>query len=173
VALDAIAALAVAVGLQLDVQRAADDLVHYQPVGMRMAVCQLPGGVRALNDAYNANPDSMCASLGVLASLKGRRVAVLGDMLELGPDESVWHDQVVAHARSLGLDFVVCVGERMARAGEAAGCDLFADDPDAVVESLGSLLKPGDTVLFKGSRGARVERVLKGIESILRAREIA
>jgi len=119
-------------------------------------------GVVVLNDAYNANPDSMKASLGVLAGLPGRRIAVLGDMLELGPDEARWHRELAAHARALGLDLVVLVGPRMAIAAKGEGVWTFAEPADAVAP-LAAWLRKGDTVLLKGSRGARVERILQGL----------
>lgn len=163
VALDAAGAIAVAVGLGVDAREAAAALARYEPVGMRLRAEELPGGAIALNDAYNANPQSMEASLRTLASLPGRRAAVLGDMLELGTDEAVWHRQIVAFASSLGLDLVVLVGPRMSA---AAGPDAlsFADGLEAV-DPLRAWLRPGDRVLFKGSRGARVERILNALKS--------
>ena len=157
---NAAGALAVAWALGVDVAAAAAALSRYEPVGMRLKAELLPGGVRALNDAYNANPASMEASLGLLASLPGRRIAVIGDMLELGPDEATWHQSVVGRARELSLDAVVLVGPRMwAAAAACPGCLAF-EDPEAAVPALRGLMREGDTVLFKGSRGARVERVL-------------
>lgn len=156
-------ALACAVALGLDPAAAAAALADYQPVGMRMRSEPLPGGAHALNDAYNANPASMEASLRVLAGLPGRRAAVLGDMLELGPEEGEWHRRLAALAGALQLDLVVLVGPRMAAAAAACpGAWAFEDGGDAVAP-LRAWLRAGDTVLFKGSRGARVERVLHGL----------
>jgi UDP-N-acetylmuramoyl-tripeptide--D-alanyl-D-alanine ligase len=120
----------------------------------------------AINDAYNANPASMEASLHTLASLPGRRAAVLGDMLELGPDEARWHGRVASLAVSLGLDLVVLVGPRMSAAtppGGAEGVWAALDGVD-LVERLRAWLRPGDHVLFKGSRGARVERIVQALQ---------
>jgi UDP-N-acetylmuramoyl-tripeptide--D-alanyl-D-alanine ligase len=167
VAHDAGAALAVAVALGLDVRRAAADLAAYEPVGMRMRPESLPGGVVAINDAYNANPASTKASLDTLASMPGRRVAVLGDMLELGAGEAAFHREVAAHAAGLGLDLVVLVGPRMAAAADAAPGAWVDATTEAVGPRLAAWLRPGDRVLFKGSRGARVERVLEAVRAAL------
>jgi UDP-N-acetylmuramoyl-tripeptide--D-alanyl-D-alanine ligase len=162
---DAAGALAVAYALGLDVGKAAENLGRYQPVGMRMRAETLPGGVLAINDAYNANPLSMERSLEVLAELEGgRRIAVLGDMLELGKDEAEWHAKVARKAGSLKLDLVVLTGKRMAAAARSCkgARHVWAEpDTDAVAPRLGPWLRANDRVLFKGSRGAKMERILQ------------
>jgi UDP-N-acetylmuramoyl-tripeptide--D-alanyl-D-alanine ligase len=166
IAHNAAGALCVALALGLDLREAAAALERYEPVGMRLKEEALPGGGRALNDAYNANPASMAASLRMLAGLPGRRAAVLGDMLELGPDEASWHQQTAALAHELGLDQVFLVGPRMAAAAaHCPGCAAYADPEEAINPLLSWLSHggSGDVVLFKGSRGARVERVLHGV----------
>ncbi len=165
IAHNAAGAVAVAWALGVDPAEAVAALEGYEPVGMRLRAQVLPGGVRALNDAYNANPASMAASLKLLASLSGRRVAVMGDMLELGPEEARFHREVVQLACSLDLDGVVLVGPRMQAAADACRGALAFATPEAAVEPVRALLQPGDRVLFKGSRGARVERVLQGLEA--------
>jgi UDP-N-acetylmuramoyl-tripeptide--D-alanyl-D-alanine ligase len=154
--------------LGLDPHAAAAGLARYAPVGMRLRREEIADGIVALNDAYNANPDSMRASLAVLAGLGGRRVAVLGDLLELGKDERRWHAEVAEHARSLGLDLLVLVGERMSKALPASGTVWTFADAERAIAPLSAWLRPGDTVLFKGSRGARVERVLHGLRGEVR-----
>lgn len=170
VAHDAAAALAVAWALGVDLTTAVARLADYAPVGMRLRARELPGGVVAINDAYNANPQSTYAALAVLAALGGRRIAVLGDMLELGADEALWHARVAAEAGRLGLEHVVLVGPRMAGAAEAcvgAGLVEAFEEAEGVGERLAVGLRPGDKVLFKGSRGARMERVLEAVETAL------
>lgn len=168
VALDAAAALAAVVAMGLAPCQAVAELERWRPVGMRMARVELPSGAVILNDAYNANPASVEAGLVALAALPGRRVAVLGDMLELGPGEAGYHRNVARRAGELGLDLVVLVGPRMASAAVAcvgAG-EVWADsDPLAVVERLRAVLGPDDTVLLKASRGARVERILHSLQA--------
>lgn len=166
IAHDAAGALCMALALGIDLREAAAALERYEAVGMRLRSEPLPGGGRALNDAYNANPSSMEASLRLLASLPGRRAAVLGDMLELGPDEGEWHLRIARLAHELALDRVILVGPRMAAAAAGCpGCEAF-EDPSGAVDPLRAWLSRGagtDVVLFKGSRGARVERVLHGV----------
>ncbi|MGD1051040.1 MAG: UDP-N-acetylmuramoyl-tripeptide--D-alanyl-D-alanine ligase [Solirubrobacteraceae bacterium] len=134
---------------------------------MRGERLELPGGVLVVNDCYNANPMSMRAALDELAqTAAGRRVAVLGDMLELGEaDERRYHRELGEQARAAGVALLVTVGERAAWAGEsfaAAGGDrehLHADDAPAAAELLRPRLRAGDTVLVKGSRAVALERV--------------
>ncbi|HEV3319005.1 MAG TPA: UDP-N-acetylmuramoyl-tripeptide--D-alanyl-D-alanine ligase [Solirubrobacteraceae bacterium] len=115
-----------------------------------------------IDDCYNANPMSMRSALDDLAeTAPGRRVAVLGDMLELGPDERRFHREIGAHAAARGVDVLVTVGPLAAEMAPAfAGADTHSvADAPAAAELLTRLLSPGDTVLVKGSRGVGLERV--------------
>ncbi len=169
---NAAAALAAALALGVDLHQAARAMEAYAPVGMRLRPTRLPGEILAINDAYNANPPSMRASLATLTTMPGRRVAVLGDMLELGVDEARLHDEVVAEADTKGLDLLLLVGPRMVRSHHLAErTPAWADvDGPALAPQLAAWLQSGDTVLFKGSRGARVERVLDALTLLLEAR---
>jgi len=127
------------------------------------------GGWLLLDDSYNANPDSMTAALDLLATLPGRRVAVLGQMLELGPDASALHREVGRHAAGRA-DLVVVVGDGarpIAGGAREAGMppELVVEVPDrtAALGRLGSLLAAGDTVLFKGSRGAALDELVAAV----------
>jgi UDP-N-acetylmuramoyl-tripeptide--D-alanyl-D-alanine ligase len=126
---------------------------------------ELPGGLVVIDDCYNANPMSMRAALDDLAaSTSGRRVAVLGDMLELGPDEVRFHEEIGAHAGGAGLDLLVTVGPLAAAMGPAFGGQTVAVERAAdVVGALRPLLAPGDTVLVKASRGVGLEVVAQGL----------
>lgn len=159
---NAAGALAVALALGVDLELAARGLSAYAPVGMRLRREVLDNGVIVLNDAYNANPTSVHAALATLAELPGRRAVVLGDMLELGPEEARFHAEAVQRALELELDKVVLVGPRMCAA--LPGADVLrGQQPEDVVPALSAWLQPGDVLLLKGSRGARVERVLQGL----------
>jgi UDP-N-acetylmuramyl pentapeptide synthase len=128
---------------------------------MRGQESPLPGGGTLIEDCYNANPLAMEAALEDLAGRPGRRVAVLGDMLELGPDERRYHREVGAAARAAGVDLLVAVGERAAaylEGADAPPCVHFATVEEAM-EGLPGWLQPGDTVLLKASRGMALERV--------------
>jgi UDP-N-acetylmuramoyl-tripeptide--D-alanyl-D-alanine ligase len=128
---------------------------------------EVPGGVTVVNDCYNANPMSMRAALDDLAaSASGRRVAVLGDMLELGPDERRFHEEIGAHARAAGVDVLVTVGPRAAAMGPAFGGDVRAvDTAREALALLPDLLEDGDTVLVKASRGVGLEVVAQGLSA--------
>jgi UDP-N-acetylmuramoyl-tripeptide--D-alanyl-D-alanine ligase len=122
---------------------------------------QLSGGVLLIDDCYNANPMSMAAAIDDLAETTGaRRVAVLGDMLELGPDGPRLHRELGAHAAAKGVELLVTVGPLAAEMGrEIAGTVYAAPDAKAAAQLLPGLLREGDTVLVKGSRGVGLERV--------------
>ena len=123
--------------------------------------------VVVINDCYNANPMSMRAALDDLAeTAAGRRVAVLGDMLELGPQERHFHAELGDHARAAGVEVLVTVGDLAAEAG--AGTDGEAHNVRTATEAaklLPTLLQPGDTVLVKGSRGVGLEVVAEALEA--------
>jgi UDP-N-acetylmuramoyl-tripeptide--D-alanyl-D-alanine ligase len=121
----------------------------------------LPGGGLLINDAYNANPASMRAALEHLAGHGGRKVAVLGEMAELGPTAPAYHREVGELVRALGIDSVLAVGE-LARAygGE------FARDAEEAVEKVGDVVRPGDVVLVKGSRAVGLEVVAEALTGV-------
>jgi len=127
------------------------------------------GEWRILDDSYNAAPDSMAAALELLGSLPGRRVAVLGEMLELGQGSHEAHLEVGRRAAEL-TDRLVVVGSGAAEiATGAAGAGMAPEsvtlvaDRDAAVELLLAELRPGDTVLVKASRGAALDLVVDAL----------
>jgi UDP-N-acetylmuramoyl-tripeptide--D-alanyl-D-alanine ligase len=127
---------------------------------------ELPDGVVVINDCYNANPMSMRAALDDLAaSASGRRVAVLGDMLELGPDEARHHEEIGRHAAARDVELLITVGPLAAvMAGAFPGESQAVADADEAAAALGELLAPGDTVLVKGSRGVGLEVVAEALQ---------
>ncbi len=173
---NALAALAAAWVMGADLQRAAEALQGYRPVGQRMLPSRL-GPWLLLQDCYNANPRSTETALETLATLPGPRAAVLGSMLELGPTEAELHQRVGARASQLGIDLLIAVGP-MAR-HYAAGCAggptkavQCASHADAAV-ALQRELALGGTVLVKGSRGARMEQVIAALSVSLSAEPAA
>jgi UDP-N-acetylmuramoyl-tripeptide--D-alanyl-D-alanine ligase len=126
-------------------------------------------GILVLNDCYNSNPDAAAAMIDVLRDTPARRrIAVLGEMLELGRWAEPLHRQVGSYAVEQGID--VLVGIRGAArafvgaaelAGLSSGAALFFDDPADAGRALRSIAQPGDAILFKGSRGVHVERALE------------
>jgi UDP-N-acetylmuramoyl-tripeptide--D-alanyl-D-alanine ligase len=128
---------------------------------------ELPGEIVVVNDCYNANPMSMRAALDDLAaSASGRRVAVLGDMLELGPQAPRFHAEIGARARAAGVDVLVAVGPLAAHMADGYGEEVVAlPDAAAAAEAVPALLQPGDTVLLKASRGVGLEVVAGALEA--------
>lgn len=127
-------------------------------------------GVLWIDDAYNANPSSMKAALGNFAlwPCKGRRIAVLGDMFELGKESLPLHRAVARFAAGLGLDIVVATGDAMSaafapeyHAAAPRSIVVSVPDTDSAHALLESILRPGDTVLLKGSRGMEMENVME------------
>jgi UDP-N-acetylmuramoyl-tripeptide--D-alanyl-D-alanine ligase len=156
---NAAAALAVCEALGASVPAGASIVVELSP--MRGQESPLPGGGTLIEDCYNANPLAMEAALADLAGRSGRRVAVLGDMLELGPDERRYHREVGTAAGVAGIDLLVGVGDRAAaylEGAEALPSVHFASVEEAI-EGLPARLEPGDTVLLKASRGMALERL--------------
>ena len=121
----------------------------------------LSAGGTLIEDCYNANPLAMRAALADLGGRDGRRVAVLADMMELGPEEERHHREVGEAARAAGVDLLVAVGERAA--AYVAGADGVPSRHMATVEEavevVPGLIEPGDVVLLKGSRSMRLERI--------------
>ena len=131
----------------------------------RMELHERADGVLVVNDAYNANPDSMAAALRTLASLRrpeGRLLAVLGDMLELGPEAPAAHQEVGALAAGLGVDRLIAVGgyaaDQVRGAGPAVDATV-ASDRDAAAAAAMAWLRPADVALVKASRGLALESV--------------
>ncbi|MFT5683734.1 MAG: UDP-N-acetylmuramoyl-tripeptide--D-alanyl-D-alanine ligase [Myxococcota bacterium] len=163
-AMNAAAAIAVGLALHCPPEQMARAITDYEPVGARQRILSIPGGPVVLNDAYNANPLSTTASLHTLAAITGRRrIALLGDMLELGDLEESGHAEMLALARSLSLDLIGLAGPRYAAACQAAGAPdgvLSASDARALAVLVGPRISSGDVVLLKGSRGMAMERIL-------------
>jgi UDP-N-acetylmuramoyl-tripeptide--D-alanyl-D-alanine ligase len=162
---NALAALAAARALGVDPTGRLDvELSSFR--GQRI---ELANGIVVVNDCYNANPMSMRAALDDLAASEvippARRVAVLGDMLELGPDEARFHAEIGAHARAAGVDVLVAVGPRAAHLADGYGEVVALPDARAAAEVVPGLLAPGDTVLLKASRGVGLEIVARALEA--------
>lgn len=160
---NALAAIAVGTELGLSPEELQAGVSALQPTPMRLET-HCAGGVTVINDAYNASPASMRAAIEVLAeAAPGRKLAALGDMLELGGEAEALHAAVGELLAARGADAVVTVGKLAARIAERAaalGVAAYAcEDHAQAAARLQSLLRSGDTVLVKGSRGMRMEKV--------------
>lgn len=162
---NALAALAACFVLGYTPQEMQTGLQRLAVTKMRYEVHEV-GAWTFINDAYNASPSSMAAAVETTANLyEGRKIAVLGDMLELGDAAEEAHRRIGRHAAELGFAALVTYGPQsrwMHTAAEAAGCPVcrHAETHEAAAEHLRTLLRDGDTVLFKGSRGMKMEAVI-------------
>lgn len=169
--LNAMAAAAVGLHLGMALPEVVGGLATYEPAGNRMRVISI-GGVRVIDDTYNAAPDSTVAALHVMRDLagEGRCVAVLGSMFELGTAAQEGHNQVGEAAGGLA-DVVIAVGDlaREIARGAARGRAQIghaADKQEAILR-LVQTLRPGDTVLVKGSRGMEMEEIVAHLQNTL------
>jgi UDP-N-acetylmuramoyl-tripeptide--D-alanyl-D-alanine ligase len=163
------ALLAVAAGraLGLSIEECAAGLAAAPLTKARLQIKQI-GGVQFLDDSYNANPDSMKAALRTLVELDtdGKRIAVLGEMRELGGESERGHREVGETAATLGVNQLITIGEvaeLIAEGARAAGLHQVSSAPSTAeaAKLLGEIAKPGDLVLIKGSRAARTEEVIE------------
>lgn len=156
---------AAAVGLQLGMtpDEIEAGITKVQPVAGRSHLIQTEKRV-IIDDCYNANPVSMKAAIDLLATANTRKVAVLGDMFELGEDERAMHGEVGSYAAGAGIDCILCVGElseaMYANAIKAGGCARYFKTRDALLAELPNLLQDEDTVLVKASHGMAFEEVV-------------
>lgn len=161
---DALAAITVGLQCGVSADKITAALADFRNTGMRQR-CYDRDGLHIIEDCYNAGPESMHAALRVLQGARGRRIAVLGGMLELGdfaPQAHYEIGQAAAHA----ADILLAYGENCeeyVHGARAAGLDDACCFPthEALVEALRGTVRPQDTLLVKGSRGMRMERVLR------------
>jgi UDP-N-acetylmuramoyl-tripeptide--D-alanyl-D-alanine ligase len=159
----------------------AEDLSWQEIVGglqtshtqLRLVAVQGPGGALIMDDTYNAAPTSVIAGLNLLAELEGRKIAVLGDMLELGEYEERGHRMVGARVASIA-DELVAVGERAKwiaeeaiLSGLAAPKVIQVADQNLAVEYLFGRIGEGDVVLIKGSRGMQMDKIVSALEVLV------
>ncbi|MGB0873036.1 MAG: UDP-N-acetylmuramoyl-tripeptide--D-alanyl-D-alanine ligase [Solirubrobacterales bacterium] len=127
---------------------------------LRGEVLEVLGGVTLINDCYNANPVSMRAALDNLGRARGRKIAVLGGMGELGEDSDRFHHEIASHAVDVDVDLLVAVGELGGAYGDGYPGEIeHVATPQAAAHVIRSVAQPGDTVLVKGSRSVGLESV--------------
>ena len=172
--LNALAAIGVAVEFGVPAADIVSGLNEFNGVQKRMEIIKLPGGVTVLNDCYNANPLSMKSALETVSEFKafgGRRVAILGDMLELGNWSARAHSDIGRLAAKCGLDFLVTVGDKSKSTMQAAidagfkhENALHFTDSSETSARINDFIKPGDFILIKGSRGMKLEVILNALQ---------
>jgi UDP-N-acetylmuramoyl-tripeptide--D-alanyl-D-alanine ligase len=167
------ALLAIVVGRQLGLGRAEIErgLAACKPAKMRLQLWE-HNGVKVLDDAYNANADSVAAALQTLLDLpcKGRRLAVLGDMAELGSHSEAAHEEIGRRAAELGVGQLFAVGKMapvMGRGARRAGLNRVFEfgDVESAVSAVRNFVRQGDLLLLKASRATHLERISEGLRS--------
>jgi UDP-N-acetylmuramoyl-tripeptide--D-alanyl-D-alanine ligase len=164
--MNAVGVLAALSAAGADIAKAAKQLSNWHPPLGRGAVEDLEG-IRLIDDAYNSNPTSLSAGLATLARLTGgRRVAILGDMLELGPDEVAMHRDMADDPAMASVDLVHLAGPRMRALYDAlpeARRGFYAETATDLAERVAELVAIGDIVLVKGSKGSRISTVVDAL----------
>jgi len=151
---NALAAVAVARVLRLNRRQIKRGLEKFRPSNNRMEVVNCRNGIKIINDTYNANPQAMTAALKTLAALEGRKVAVLGDMLELGRSARPAHRRLIKLAHELKIDRVFTFGRLWPRLSRPE------TNKKNLIKKLKKFIRPRDIILCKGSRGTRMEEVV-------------
>ena len=160
---------AAAVGLQFDMtkEEIAAGISHVEAVAGRSHLIEA-GDKVIIDDCYNANPVSMKAAIDLLATAPGRKVAILGDMFELGENEKAMHGEVGQYAAEKGIDLILCVGGLSASMYDEAvkngGNARHFEAREELEKVLGNLLKSGDTILVKASHSMAFENIVKNIQ---------
>lgn len=162
---DALSAYAAATRLGLDPARCAAALSNYQTTGMRQHIVE-KGGVTVIEDCYNASPDSMKAAISVLKALpNARKIALLGDMLELGDASEEGHRHTGEWVAEAGIDVLIAYGPRsgaMAEAAKAQGVTtVHCQNEQEVLQCLRQFVQPGDALLAKASHAMKLEELLQ------------
>lgn len=167
-AMNAVGVLAALAAAGADLAQAAAHLSDWHPPQGRGAVETL-GGIRLIDDAFNANPASLSAGLATLAGLQGgRRVAILGDMLELGTEEVAMHRAVADDPSMAAIDLVHCAGPLMRHLHEALPADkrgLWTPTAAELAAQPDKLISAGDIVLVKGSKSSRISMVVQALRA--------
>ena len=169
--MNAVGVLAAVTALGADPKASARGLADWRPYKGRGGVERI-GGITLIDDSYNANPTSLAAGLSTLDAMPpGRRVAILGDMLELGEDEFALHRAIADYPQMQGVALVHACGPRMRHLMDALPADrrgLWSEEAADLCARAGELVRDGDVVFVKGSKGSRVASV---VDAIRRARQ--
>jgi UDP-N-acetylmuramoyl-tripeptide--D-alanyl-D-alanine ligase len=169
---NALAAAAAAHAYSIPVEKIVQGLGAFRPAAMRSRILDI-FGIKVIDDTYNANPSSMDAALSMLVELTegGRAIACLGDMFELGDEAEATHRRLGRHAGKLGIDRLYLLGEMANTIAQGALEEKLPDRCVEIVASHKELVlrlrdegRRGDVILVKGSRGMRMERIVRGLK---------
>lgn len=166
---NSLAGMAIADYMNMDLDKVAAGFDDFS--GMRQKVIDISGKYTIIDDTYNASPDSMKASINVLSEMDctGKRIAVLGDMFELGDNSEKYHYEVGTYLADKNIDELVVIGELSQNilqgvkdAGSSIKCNTLKDNGEASLFLL-SVMTPGDVVLIKGSNGMKMDQIVSNI----------
>lgn len=169
---NALAAIELAIDLGLDVNDIKKGINSFKPLKMRQLIEQLNNGVTIIDDSYNASPDSITSGLSVLSIMetKGKKIAVLADMLELGDYSDKAHFNLGKTAIKFGINNIITVGKQAKQIAHGAkeanpqcSTKSFSNNQEAL-DHLAHILKPEDVVLIKGSRGMKTDEIVTGLK---------
>lgn len=162
---NALAAASAALALNVSLENIAAGLSNFAGVKGRLQAKQGFADAKLIDDTYNANPMSMKAAIDVLKASVGRRIFVMGDMAELGADEAIMHAEIGAYAKAADIEKFYALGELTKNAVTAFGLNaMHFETVEALAESLKSMMNAETTLLVKGSRSMRMERVVDAIQ---------
>ena len=167
---NALAAFSAGIALDLSIEQIKDGIKDFAPTENRMNVLTL-GKITVLNDCYNANPASMKAALNVLSSVDGRKVCILGDMLELGENSKEYHFEIGRYACEKNIDVIISVGKLSQSIYHGALLDrsgkvIHFDDQDLMIKDIHRYIKDGDVILVKASRGMKLENTVNKLKEL-------
>ena len=162
---NALAAASAALALNVLLENIATGLSNFAGVKGRLQTKQGFAGAKVIDDTYNANPMSMKAAIDVLKASAGQRIFVMGDMAELGTDAASMHAEIGAYAKTAGIEKFYALGELTKNAVTSFGANaMHFETIEALAESLKNMMNAETTVLVKGSRSMRMERVVDAIQ---------
>lgn len=162
--LNALAATAATLATGIDLEAIKAGLECIQPAPGRLELHTLANGVKIIDDTYNANPFSLQAAVNTLAGFAGKKILVLGDMKELGQEAKALHQSAGAKIREAGIDYLFTYGELSETTAQAFGAGAYHfNEQEKLVNALKPFLYNATTILIKGSRSMRMEKVVSGL----------
>ena len=172
--LNGLCAIAVGTYLKIDTDKIIEGISEFELTSKRMDITNLPNGVKVINDAYNASFESMRATLKYLSKFNNRKIAVLGDMFELGEFAKELHEKVGKEVVKNNIDILICNGENSKYIVEQAKKEgmndkniFYIEEKEKILDLIKKIIKEGDIILFKASNGMRFFELANKVKEIL------
>ncbi len=162
----ALIGFSVGIALGLDAESIKTGIASYKTVGRRANVCDT-SKLRLIDDCYNANPDSVKCGIDSLCEAKGRKLCILGDMLEMGDEKEALHRSIGEYAKNAGVDLVITTGELSRFTAEGAGeTARHFDTKQRLIDALPTFVRNGDTVLVKASHSMGFDEISESLKAL-------